>query len=306
MLTALLSTPAAVSGPPPLRVAQLGSFTFPIVLVVIMVAALALYLWGVARVNRLQPRHPWSRQKTAAFIGAMVTTALSIFTFIGVYQTSLFWVHMVQHLMLIMVAAALLAASSPADLTWRATTGKAHQRVSRVLRSGPARFLDHPLVGFGLYGLVIPITHLTSFYNFALLHGSVQDAEHLLFLVVGYLFWRQIFGSEPGVHRMHPALRMGYLAVAVSVDTFVGLSLSSASHELFPAFTAQHRTWGPSLLADLHTGGVIMWVAGDTLMLVAMVPVVLIWLHYEERRAWRVDRELDAIMPSRAQPLGGA
>ena len=54
-----------------------------------IVGALALYLWGVQRVNRLRPRHPWSTLKTAAFIGGLVTTAISIFTFIGVYDEEL-------------------------------------------------------------------------------------------------------------------------------------------------------------------------------------------------------------------------
>src|SRR6202035_4247065 len=115
----------------------------------------------------------------------------------------------------------------------------------------------------------------------------------LVFLGVGYLFWRQIFGSDPNCYRMHPALQFGYLFLAIPIDTFTGLSLDQTVHELFPAYTAMHRTWGPSLLADLHMGGVIMWVGGDTLMLWPMIPVALRWLHLEERRAVRVDREID-------------
>jgi putative copper resistance protein D len=54
-----------------------------------------------------------------------------------------------------------------------------------------------------------------------------------------------------------------------------------------------HRTWGPSLVDDLHIGGVIMWVGGDTLMLWPMIPLAVRWMHLEERRAVRVDREFD-------------
>ena len=52
--------------------------------------------------------------------------------------------------------------------------------------------------------------------------------------------------------------------------------------------------WGPSYVEDLHIGGDIMWVVGDTLMLWPMIPVALKWMHMDERKAVRIDRELDA------------
>ena len=55
-----------------------------------------------------------------------------------------------------------------------------------------------------------------------------------------------------------------------------------------------HRDWGPPLVTDLHIGGSLMWVVGDTLMLWPMIPLAIEWMHLEERRAVRIDRELDA------------
>ena len=76
----------AAASLPPLQGSQLFSTTFNAIPVVLILGALALYLWGVQRVNRLRPRHPWSTLKTAAFMGGLVTTAISIFSFIGVYD----------------------------------------------------------------------------------------------------------------------------------------------------------------------------------------------------------------------------
>jgi putative copper resistance protein D len=285
---------AAVSLPP-LRGGQLLSTTFNAIPVVLILGALALYLWGVQRVNRLRPRHPWSTRKTAAFIGGLATTAISVFSFIGVYDQELFWDHMVQHLLLIMVAAPLFAIASPIDLSWRASTGPLHEQLTRVLRSRTATLLGHPGVAFVLYAVAIPLTHLTVWYNYTLEHPAIDDLEHLIFLAVGYLFWRQIFGSDPNRYKLHPALQFGYLFLAIPIDTFTGLSLDQAVHEMFPAYLAFHRTWGPSLVDDLHIGGVLMWVAGDTLMLWPMIPVALGWMHLEERKAVRIDRQLDAV-----------
>ncbi len=289
MIAALYDAPL-----PPLSGRQLLSTQFDFVPVVLILGALVLYLWGVRRNNALHPRHPWSVGKTAAWLGALATTAVSVFSFVGVYDGELFWDHMVQHLMLIMVAAPLFAIASPLQLAWLATTGPNHVAVTEVLRSPPAKFFGHPIVAFVLYAVLIPISHLTSWYNLTLQDESLHNAEHLAFLVVGYLFWRQIFGSDPNCYRLYPALQFFYLFLAIPIDTFTGLSLSGATHELFPAYLATHRSWGPSYVVDLHIGGDIMWVVGDTLMLWPMIPVALRWMHMEERKAVRIDRELDA------------
>jgi putative copper resistance protein D len=291
MIALLADAPLA-----PLRGGQLFSTQLDLIPVVMMLGALALYLWGVQRANRLRPRHRWSGLKTAAFIGGMATTAISVLSFVGVYDRYYFWDHMVQHLLLIMVAAPLFAISSPLDLAFRSTTGTAHLVVTEVLRSRVAKVLGHPAVAFVLYAVMIPLTHLTVWYNYTLQHESIHNAEHLVFLGVGYLFWRQIFGSDPNRYRMHPALQFGYLFLAIPIDTFTGLSLDQAVHEMFPAYLALHPTWSQGRLTnDLHIGGVLMWVAGDTLMLWPMIPVALRWLHLEERRAERVDQELDRL-----------
>jgi cytochrome c oxidase assembly factor CtaG len=302
----MIALQAAVSLPP-LRGSQLYSTTFSVIPVALILLGLVLYLQGVRRANALRPRHPWSSLKTAAFIGGLVSTAISIFSFIGVYQQELFWDHMVQHLILIMVAAPLFAISSPVRLIWRATTGTAHERFTALLRSRTARILGHPGVAFVAYAVLIPITHLTVWYNYTLEHPAVDNVEHLIFLGLGYLFWRQIFGDDPNCYRLHPALKFAYLFLAIPIDTFTGLSLDQQTHELFPAYLTFHRTWGPSLVDDLHIGGVLMWVAGDTLMLWPMIPVALGWLHLEERKAVRIDRQLDAAEAAEtAELLGGA
>ena len=291
-------------GLPPLGGSQFFSTQFAFVPVAMILVALGLYLWGVRRNNALHPRHPWPVGKTIAWIGALFTTGIGIFSFVGVYDRELFWDHMTQHLILIMVAAPLFAVASPLRLAFCSTSGTAHIVVTEALRSRVAQFCGNPIVAFILYAVVIPISHLTVWYNYTLTQESVHNAEHLIFLLVGYLFWRQIFGNDPNVHRLHPALQFFYLFMAIPIDTFTGLSLAGTSHELFPAYFATHRAWGVSYVTDLHVGGDIMWVVGDTLMLWPMIPVALRWMHMDERRAVRVDRELDELAAQEAAAAG--
>ena len=108
----------ADTGLPPLGRSQLFSTQFDFVPVAMIVVALGLYLWGVRRNNALHPRHRWPVGKTIAWVGALFTTGIAIFSFVGVYDGELFWDHMIQHLILIMVAAPLFAVASPLRLAF--------------------------------------------------------------------------------------------------------------------------------------------------------------------------------------------
>lgn len=290
--------------PPPLSWHQLGATHVDFGSVLIGIGAV-VYAVGAWRVGRVYPTDRWSARRSFAFYAGLAVTFVAVQSVVGVYDGVLFYDHMIQHLLLIMVAAPLFAMGAPVELLRRATTGHAGRVVARALDSKVAEFVGHPIVDFALYAVTIPVAHLTSFYNDALTHQSVHDVEHLVFLGVGYLFWRHVVAIEPSRHRLHPGARLLYLALAVPVDTFTGLALASATHEMFPAYEQLRRTWGPSLVADLHLGGAIMWVGGDAFMAVAMAPVAVLWVRYEEQKAVELDRRLDAEaeQPSDAVPV---
>jgi putative copper resistance protein D len=290
-------------GVPPAIGHHLGSTALAVTPSLLIGGAATVYLWGVVRVARIDPDRPWAVRRTVAFLGAMALVFVAIELVVGVYDDTLFYDHMIQHLMLIMLAAPLIAMGAPLELLDRATTGTTHEAVTRVLGSRAAGVVGHPITGFVLYTVLVPAVHLTGLYNTMLTNDLAHDNEHLAFLVVGYLFWRPVVAIEPSRHPLGPALRLVYLMLAVPVDTFSGLVLLSANHEMFAAYDGVHRTWGPSLVGDLHAGGAIMWVAGDSLMALAMIPVVVAWVRSEDAAARRIDAELDVqdVWPS---PMG--
>ncbi|HLH28120.1 MAG TPA: cytochrome c oxidase assembly protein [Acidimicrobiales bacterium] len=283
----------AATGTAPLDWGRLGATRIDLFLP-LFVALGAAYVLAARLVGERDPGSRWSSRRTLAFLLGLLAALVATDSVIGVYEDTLFYVHMIQHLLLIMVAAPLLAMGAPAELCLRATSGRAHAAVERALSSKVAEVAAHPVVDFVLYAFLIPVCHLTGFFNLTLQHPVVLWLEHLLFLAVGYLFWRHVVAIEPSRHRLHPGVRLLFLALAVPVDTFTGLTLASAAHEMFPAYAAQHRTWGPSLVLDLHIGGDVMWVGGDVLMFLGMVPVAVLWVRHEERRALELDRQLDA------------
>jgi putative copper resistance protein D len=81
----------------------------------------------------------------------------------------------------------------------------------------------------------------------------------------------KIFGAD----RLSYPARLALLAVAMPVDTFTGVVLGLTTREPFPAYTQARRSWGPSLVGDLHLGGAVMWVAGDGLMVAMMAALAV-------------------------------
>lgn len=249
----------------------------PVVTAGVGVLAL-LYLVGMWRVRREHPARPWPLMRAASFFLALATIVLATESSIGAYDEQLFSIHMIQHLMLIMVAPPLLVAGRPVMLLLHASNNPVHSWTKALVRSRVATFLTCPPVAAVIYAAVIIGTHLTGFMNLALRHEAVHNTEHVLYLVSGYLYFLPLLGSEPIKWKMSFPTRFLLLALSMPVDTFVGVVLLQANHELFSAYTDEHRTWGPSLLSDLHLGGAIMWVGGDAIMFLLVLCVFMVFL----------------------------
>ncbi len=232
----------------------------------------------------------WPRARTGWFVAGLVALALATQSVLGVYDRAYFGDHMIQHLALIMVAGPLLALAMPLDLL-----AAVSPRARAALASRAGQALTHPLVAFGAYFVFIPVTHLTGLFNVVLAHPWAHEAEHLAFVVVGYLFFRAALGRESG-RQLHPGLRLVYVMAAVPVDTFTGLALAMSSHNPFPAYVglAPRGSTAGSILADVHLGGAIMWIGGDALMLAWAIPIAWAWVREEDRRTAALDAQLDA------------
>jgi cytochrome c oxidase assembly factor CtaG len=196
---------------------------------------------------------------------------------IGSYDDVLFWDHMVQHLMLIMVAPVLLIFGQPITLLLHASRNPLHTWAKRTLRSRVTSFLTWPAFGCVAYAIAIIGAHLTGFANLVESNQVVHNAEHAGFLLIGYLFFLPILGHEPIRWRLSYPVRLAILLLIMPVDTFTGLMLGYAAPGS-PGIPAGPRpAWAPSPLQDLHTGGAVMWVGGDGIMFGLMMLVFLMW-----------------------------
>src|SRR5256885_29498 len=204
----------------------------PVVTAAVGLAA-GLYLLAVRRVARDHPARPWPLPRTVSFLAGLLVVALATQSAVGVYDDELLSAHMVQHLMLLMVAPPLLIYGRPVTLALHTSRNPVHRTIKRVVRSSAVTFLTNPVVVTFLFAAVVAGTHLTPIMNVVLTHGSVHEAEHCVYLVVGYLFFLPVLGSEPLRRRLSLPGRYLLLIIAMPVDTVVGLILMLAPHPLF-------------------------------------------------------------------------
>ncbi len=248
----------------------------PVVSTTIAVAA-ALYIWGVIRVRRRHPARPWPAWRTAMFLGGLFVVLVALQSGIGSYDDVLFWDHMIQHLLLVMVAPPLLIVGRPVTLLLHASRNPLHGWAIRVLRSPVVSFITAPVVGFAAYAGAIVIGHLTGVANLVLTNQVAHDAEHVVFLLVGYLFLLPILGSEPIRWRLSYPTRLILLFLIMPVDTFTGLVLTYGNRNTPGVLPGPRPAWAGTVVGDLHAGGAMMWIGGDALMFLLMMVIFVMW-----------------------------
>jgi len=261
---------------PPFSLAEVVTrWQFAPIITAFAVVAAGFYLWGVLRVRRRHPARPWPLYRTGLFLGGLAVVVIATESGIGRYDDVLFWDHMVQHLLLLMVAPPLLVVGQPATLLLHASRNPLHTWTKRVLRSRVLAAITWPPFGVALYVGVIVGTHLTGFMNLVTEHNAVHQGEHVLYLVVGYLYFLPLIGKEPIRWKVSYPLRLFLLFIAMPVDAFTGVVLGS--YQTDPFVPMDPRSWGPSAVNDLHEGGAVMWIGGAAIMFLMIMVTFFQW-----------------------------
>lgn len=246
----------------------------PAVSAAVAIAA-ALYLWGCWRVRRDHPARPWPRWRAGMFLTGLGVVVIATESGVGAYDGVLFWDHMIQHLLLLMIAPPLLVLGQPATLLLHASRNPLHTWTKRVLRSRAVSFLTWPPFTLAAYVVTVVATHLTGLVNVVITNQAAHNAEHVLYLLVGYLFFLPLVGREPIRWRIAYPLRLLVLILAMPVDTFTGLVLGYEPSGF--AYAGPRPPGSPSPVTDAHWGGALMWIGGDAIMLAFMMIIMLLW-----------------------------
>ena len=210
------------------------------------------------------------KYRVAAFAGGILSLFLALTGPLGdLAGTFLFSAHMVQHLVLTMIAPPLLVFGTPDWLI--------RPIVLREPVTTAARFLTRPAIAFTVFSVVLTGWHLPILYNLSLADRGVHITMHLMFIGSSAVGWWPLMSPLPELPRLSLPMQMLYVTLLGMPMVVVAAFVTLADHVLYPHYAAAPRLWGISPLQDQQIGGAIMWVPGHLIFLVALTIVFFRW-----------------------------
>jgi putative membrane protein len=242
------------------------------------VSAAAWYYYRRAGGRPDEGIEPISTIRKVSFGAGLATIVLALMSPIGVLADdhSLTF-HMLQHVMLTIVAPVLLLLGIPAWMyapVVRAFGGKLW-RVWRVLTL--------PVIAFVLFHLPYSVYHVPAVYDLSLQYLPIHIAAHGFLLGAAIVSWWAVLAPSPELGKAPAAIAMIYLFVQTIPGQIVGALITYSDDILYPTYLDGGRVFGLSALNDQQLGGLIMWVGTSTIYLAAVAIVFFRWASREDR-----------------------
>jgi len=267
------------------------SVAVPLVLVALFGALHAL---GERRAVRLlrRPRSRRERWRSASFYCGLLVIVGALASPIDTLADKLFWVHMVQHVMLLSIAAPLIVLGAPWMSIWRPLPLEVRRTlaksVSRSRGAAPlralARLLARPIPVWLAFNVNLVVWHIPGAYDQAVRNNLIHDLEHTTFLLFGVLLWAQVLDSPPLRAPLAAMARVYYMVATAVVSWVLSLVLAFASSPLYPFYAhLASRPGGISALADQQIAAGVMLVPGSLSMTLFVFIQLYLWLGRGER-----------------------
>jgi cytochrome c oxidase assembly factor CtaG len=260
------------------------SFDPPLVLVLVFAL---LYWLGDRRTPTPERERAARRWQCASFYAGLAVLAIALASPLDALSEQLFWVHMVQHVLLLVVAAPLIVLARPWIRVWRALPLGTRRALAHGLARGErtrwlralSRALGSPPAGFVAFCGVLLAWHVPVLFDATLRSNALHALEHTLFFTTALMFWKQVIDSPPLHARLSSLQRVAYLVGAMVVSWILAVVLALAPHPLY-AFYAHEasRPGGISALTDQQIAAGIMWVPGSITFVIVIFAYVHRWL----------------------------
>jgi putative copper resistance protein D len=266
---------------------------FALLTVAVLIGVAYWYLradWQLATRGR-----QWPRRRVICFMAGLLAIDLAIQSPVATFTSTYFEAHVIQHLLLMVVAAPLLALGAPSTLLLQTASRRTKTAWLRVLRSKPFALLTFPVVVWALYfGLMFGF-FLTSLINTSMEHMWLMDVMNVCFFLGATLYWWPMVGLDPIVHwRMGYGARMVNILLGGPPEVILGLAILSAHRSVASMYS----------LSSTHAGGGLLWISTEAATLIGFIPIFWQWIRADERAARRADQQADkASSPSPDTPL---
>ncbi|MDJ0754768.1 MAG: cytochrome c oxidase assembly protein [Ardenticatenaceae bacterium] len=279
----------------PVTIRLLTSWELRPVLFLLLLFMATLYTlgWQRLRVQRRSRRlaRPW---RLIFYWLAIIFIIVSLMSPIEVLSGDLFFMHMIQHLLLTMFAAPLLMLANPLPFLLWGLPRKLRRRFGRILSRllnqksrfrQAARSSTTPAIVWLIMLSTLWIWHDTRMYELALRREWAHDLEHFTFFASAALYWWLVTGAGPRIHKnMSYFGKVGYLLAGIPSTFILGVAIAFAASPLYPYYETRPRLLNLTVMDDQTIGGIIMWVAGSMMYVLAAVAVIGVWMVEQERR----------------------
>jgi putative membrane protein len=234
----------------------------------------ALYAVGWVRLGRRSPTPPAPR-RPALVIAGLGTIVIALASPLDALAHERFAAHMLQHMLLTMVAAPLLLLADPFPAALWALPAALRRTIGRGLVRGSslralAARLTAPWTGWLLHTVTLWAWHIPVLYDAAGADPTLHALQHLSFLGTALLFWWPIISPAP---RLAPPPGAGasvaYLVLAAFQTATLGLLLAGADGPVYASYAG-----APDALADQAQGGILMWSLGGAVDMLAVLAVL--------------------------------
>lgn len=267
-----------------------GGWTWPLPIVILLLLAVALYLAGLFRMYRGSAKMSIRWSSVAYWTLGWGSLVLALDSPIHEIGEQLFWVHMTQHEILMLVSAPLLVLARPLvpflyalSPQWR--QGVANVGRTRIFRSS-WRFVSAPVSAWLISALALWAWHAPWLFARAIENDWVHAAQHASFFLSALLFWWPLVNGAPS---------MGYGGALVYVFTtamhtsVLGALLTFARTAWYAPYVGTAPLWNLTALEDQQLGGLIMWIPAGTVLLAAFLILLVKWMKQSEQR-WQYTR----------------
>jgi putative copper resistance protein D len=259
-----------------------------------------LYLLGVWKLHKENIDWPVGRTLSFVLLGNG-TLFLATQGPLAYLDTTLLSTHMIQHMLLSMVAPIFLALGAPVTLLLRVSKGNVRQFFARVLHSRFVKVLSFPLFAGFIYVINPWLLYFTGYYEATLTNSLLHNFNHVHFIMVGSIWTWALIGIDP-MPRMGFGIRLFSIFITLPFHAFLGLTIMNQSDGIARAYyESLNLQWGPGVEVDQQIAGGLLWAAGDVIGLLLFLALAVQWSKASDREARRIDRDLDRREQGAAQ-----
>lgn len=260
-------------------------WTWPAYIIVPIVLTAFLYLIGILKMSRRQRRLGLPLFAVLSFTLGLVSLIIALDSPMHEIGEQLFWVHMTQHEVLMLISAPLLVLGRPLLPFLWALPNRWRNFVAEVSRSrafGKSwNALSAPLTVWLLSAFALLIWHAPPLFDKTLRSDSVHAAQHISFLGTALLFWWTLTAHS---RRLGYGAALLYVFTTAIYTSVLGALLALSPHLWYSSYAESSQLWGLTPLEDQQIGGLIMWVPGGTVLLIVCLVLLVRWMRESQRR----------------------